>query len=209
METWLPIHGYESAYEISSEGRVRSLRPQNISQRTLSDAQIERIWQMSREGYSARKIAPQIGISQTVISKILRGAAYKSPPARILAPACRRDGYLFVTLSVNGKHAHKTLHGMVAHAFVGSRPPERQVNHKDGNKHNNRATNLEYVSRQGNAKHALYELGKSHRLTVEQATDIWHAKQRGERRKDVAARHDISVHMVTAIWMGKSWWHAR
>ena len=209
METWLPIYEYESAYEISSKGQVRSLRPRNLLQRTLSDAQIERIWQMSREGHSARKIAPQIGVSQTVISKILRGAAYKSSLARIMAPACRRDGYLFVTLSVNGTLAHKTIHSLVACAFIGPRPPSRHINHKDGNKHNNCAANLEYVSRQGNSKHALYELGKSHKLTVEQATDVWYAKQRGERRKNVAARHGISVHMVTAIWMGKSWWHAR
>ena len=164
---------------------------------------------MSQEGCSARKIAPLVGVCQPVVSKILRGVAYKAPEGKILVPACRRDGYLFVTLSVANKHVHKTIHSMVSAAFIGHRPPGRHVNHKDGNKHNNSAENLEYVSRQGNAKHAVYELGKSHKLTVEAAKDIWYAKQRGEKRKDIASKHGISVHMVTAIWMGKSWWHAR
>jgi len=209
METWASVYGFEGSYEISTEGKVRSLRPVNFSQRTLFEDQIALIHSMSQEGFSARKIAPAIGISQTVISKILRGAAYKPAKNNILAPACRRDGYLFVTLSVNGKHSHKTIHSMVATAFIGHRPPSCHVNHKDGNRHNNKAENLEYVSCRGNAKHALYELGKSHKLTVDAAKDIWYAKQRGERRKEVAARHGVSIHMVTAIWMGKSWWHAR
>ena len=209
METWAPVYGFEKSYEISIVGEVRSLRPQNLAQRTLSEEQIALIYELSQQGQSSRKIAPVIGVSQTVICKILRGAAYKPAKNRILVPACRSDGYLFVTLSVNGKHSHKTVHSMVATAFLGHRPPRCHVNHKDGNKLNNAVENLEYVSRKGNAQHALYELGKSHKLTFGAAKDIWHAKQRGERRKEVAARHGIYIHMVSAIWMGKSWWHAR
>jgi predicted XRE-type DNA-binding protein len=209
MATWKPVYGFEDSYEISSEGQVRSLRPVNLSQRTLSDDQVELIKRMTQEGFSSRKIAPVVGVSQPIVSKILRGAAYKPAKRNILMPACRRDGYLFVTLSVNGKHSHKTVHGMVAEAFIGHRPPNCHVNHKDGNKHNNKAENLEYVSRKGNAIHALYELGKAKKLTVDQAKDIWYAKQNGEKRADVAAKHGVSIHMVSAIWMGKSWWHAR
>ena len=208
METWLPVFKFERVYEVSSHGRVKSIRPANLSQRTLSKKQIETIFRLSSEGLSARKIAPSFNISQTVVSKILRGAAYKEH-TKILAPALRRDGYLFVTLAVDNTHWHKTLHSMVAGAFIGPRPSGAQVNHKDGNKQNNSLDNLEYVSAKENTQHALYVLGKSKKLTFDQAKDIYHAKQKGETRAVVAKRNGVSIHMVTAIWMGKSWCLAR
>ena len=51
----------------------------------------------------------------------------------------------------------KTTHGvhvMVCEAFVGPRPRGKLVNHKDGNKTNNHASNLEWVTRKQNARHA-------------------------------------------------------
>jgi len=179
-----------------------------LSQRTLSKKQIEAIFQLSAEGLSARKIAPCFNISQTVVSKILRGAAYKER-TKILAPALRTDGYLFVTLAVSNIHWHKTIHSMVAGAFISPRPSGAQVNHKDGNKQNNSLDNLEYVSAKENAKHALYVLGKAKKLTFDQAKDIYYAKQKGETRAVVAKRNGVTIHMVTAIWMGKSWQLAR
>lgn len=209
MEQWRAVIGFEGLYEISSLGRVHSLRPRNESQRTLNEKQIEQIRKLSADGVSSRNIARSVGVSQPIISKILRGTAYKTQ-THILRPAVRGDGYLFVTLAVNRKHWHKTIHSMVAAAFIGPRPPGRHINHKNGDKLDNRASNLEYVSPAGNAQHALYETQrKTAKLTLEKATDIWYAKQRGERRKDVAAKHGCSIHMISAIWMGKSWWHAR
>ena len=208
MELWKPVVDFEPLYHISNFGNVKSIRPLGEFQRTLTQDQVFEIRKLSAEGFSARKIAPLFYISQTIISKILRGAAYNDA-ARILTPALRRDGYLFVTLVKNAENAHKTIHSMVAASFIGNRPIDRHINHIDGNKQNNTVCNLEYVSRKGNMQHSLYELKKSKKLTFEQAKNIWYAKQTGEKRKVVADRHNISVHMVTAIWMGKSWWHAR
>tara|TARA_R110000868_G_scaffold397929_1_gene670845 strand:+ start:70 stop:696 length:627 start_codon:yes stop_codon:yes gene_type:complete len=204
METWLPVRKFEGLYEVSSYGRIKSVRPANLSQRTLAKKQIAAIFRLSSEGLSARKIAPMFNISQPVVSKILRGAAYKEH-TKILAPALRKDGYLFVTLAVSNTHWHKTLHSMVVGAFIGPRPSGAQVNHKDGNKQNNSLSNLEYVSAKENAQHALYVLGKAKKLTFDQAKDIYYAKQKGETRAAVAKRNGVSIHMVTAIWMGKSW----
>ena len=208
MELWQPIYGFENLYEISNYGNLKSFVPANYMQRTLDNFAIQRIFNLSEQGFSARKIAFEIGISQPVISKILRGDAYKNR-IKLLAQALRRDGYMFVTLSKDNKHFHKTIHGMVAEMFIGHRPNDCFVNHIDGVKTNNSISNLEYVTKKGNMQHALYELKKSHKLTFDQAKDIWYAKQRGEKRKNLAAKHNVSIHMITAIWMGKSWWHAR
>ncbi len=68
------------------------------------------------------------------------------------------------------------IHILVATAFIGDKPPSCQVNHKDGNKGNNCASNLEYVTQSENGKHA-YRLGLlkhcfTRTLTPEQAREI-------------------------------------
>ena len=71
------------------------------------------------------------------------------------------DGYLKVTLMEfsNGKKTYrKTVHRLVAEAFLGGKHNDLQVNHKNGVKDDNRVTNLEWVTASQNVKHA-YDTG--------------------------------------------------
>lgn len=68
--------------------------------------------------------------------------------------ACRTSSYLVVVLSVNGKTTHPMIHRLVAEAFVPNPNGYPEVNHIDGNKLNNHASNLEWVTRSMNQKHA-------------------------------------------------------
>ncbi len=71
---------------------------------------------------------------------------------KILKPFDDRRGYLRVTLDgVNVK-----LHILVASMFVVNPDPEHKtiVNHKKGNKHDPRASQLEWVTPSENTKHA-------------------------------------------------------
>lgn len=204
METWRDVVGFENSYQISNIGRVRSLRAPNLSQRRFNDIDVEEMRRLSAEGTSARKIAPMFGVSSTVISKILRGAAYKNV-VRILKPALRRDGYYFVTLSIDTHHSHKTIHSMVAEAFVGSRPKGHHINHKDGNKTNNKADNLEYVTPSGNARHSIVDLKNAQKLTPDKVKEIRNAVKNGVSRKEIAHKFGISVHMVNAVWRKVAW----
>ena len=63
-------------------------------------------------------------------------------------------GYLKVTLSKNNKQKTFRIHILVAKAFVQNPENKPEVNHKDGNKHNNHATNLEWNTRSENENHA-------------------------------------------------------
>ena len=75
-----------------------------------------------------------------------------------LKPRLQNSGYLIVWLSQDGKAKPFTVHRLVASAFVeGS---GNDVNHKDGNKQNNRAENLEWVTRSENLIHAYRQLNR-------------------------------------------------
>lgn len=63
-------------------------------------------------------------------------------------------GYAKTDLYSNGKRFCKRTHRLVGEAFVPNPYNKPEINHKDGNKLNNRADNLEWVNRSENEKHA-------------------------------------------------------
>ena len=65
-----------------------------------------------------------------------------------------RKGYLSVDLYENSKRKTERVHRLVAEAFVPNPDNKPYVNHKDGNKHNNNASNLEWVTSKENCRHA-------------------------------------------------------
>lgn len=73
------------------------------------------------------------------------------------------NGYYKVGLIVNGKTVVRSIHRLVAMAFLGDRPVDFQgypfvVNHIDGNKLNNNLENLEYISTWANTTHYHFKL---------------------------------------------------
>lgn len=68
---------------------------------------------------------------------------------RILRPGKSSGGHFSVVL---GRGNTRTVHSLVADAFIGPRPPGREVRHKDGKHLNNVNTNLEYATRSRNTQ---------------------------------------------------------
>jgi hypothetical protein len=84
------------------------------------------------------------------------GDVRRTGSARNLRPFRQpRGGYLLVKPSIGGRAKNVTVHSLVAVAFLGARPHGAQVNHRDGNKSNNAASNLEYVTASENMAHAI------------------------------------------------------
>lgn len=68
-----------------------------------------------------------------------------------------RDRWGYPMVNVNCKDGVRRrvfVHKLVAEAFHGPRPVGHEVNHKNGNKADSRASNLEWVTRSENEKHA-------------------------------------------------------
>lgn len=66
--------------------------------------------------------------------------------------------YPRVHLRRNGESIGIMVHHLVCGAFIGLRPINKEVNHIDGVKTNNKLINLEYLTRSENARHA-YKIG--------------------------------------------------
>lgn len=125
-ERWLPIPGWEH-YEVSDLGRVRSL-------------------------------------DHMVVTK---GGAQKLQRGKVLTPTVARTGYLRLTLYAGGSEPVRQrqrsmhVHILVLEAFTGRRPvpppghKRMEGRHLDGNRLNNRLTNLAWGTSSENSQDAI------------------------------------------------------
>lgn len=79
----------------------------------------------------------------------------KGVPPHLMKPQLSNTGYMLMTLSKDNQKLHTTVHRLVAEEFCdGKSDTACDVNHIDGNKTNNAASNLEWVTKSENMIHA-------------------------------------------------------
>ena len=93
---------------------------------------------------------------------------HKTIPPRIRKLTTDTHGYLHVNLWHGGKSKHFSIHRLVAIAFIPNPENKPEVNHIDGNKLNNRVSNLEWVTSSENQRHA-FDMGLQVALQGEDA----------------------------------------
>lgn len=120
---------------------------------------MEEIWKPipGYEGYFEASTQGQIR-SVDRIAKGRWGAAKRK--SRILTPNNTGNGYQQVKFSIDGNKSQPLVHRLIAETFIPNPNNLPQVNHKDGNKENNRADNLEWCSASYNSTHRCRVLKK-------------------------------------------------
>lgn len=78
----------------------------------------------------------------------------KFQPARILSPGLSFHGYYKVSLCVDKKLKYRSVHRLVAEAFILNPEKKNTVNHKNSRRWDNRLENLEWATEKENSQHA-------------------------------------------------------
>ena len=157
------------------------------------------------------------GYEEYEISNLGRVKSFKRDrKGKIMKPKFSGE-YLAVTLCADGQQERKTIHRLVAEHFIPNPSGLPWVNHKDGNKLNNKVTNLEWVTPSENNNHA-YEIGlkkgvkgEKHgrsKLNEIDVITIYHlAKSEVIPIKKIANKFGVTFQTVSDIKLEKRWKH--
>lgn len=136
----------------------------------------------------------------------------KGPLSPLKGKTNPRDKYLRVELHRDGKHCPRTVHSVIALAYLGPRPEGFTVSHKNGNSRDNRPANLTYEtlidnnSRKG--AHGTLMNGANApwaKLTWEQVAEIRARLAQGESALSLSRHFKISDAVIRNIKHGRSY----
>lgn len=140
----------------------------------------------------------------------------KCHTTRYLRPVIRKDGYLVVALSKNGRPVSHTVHSIVLAAFDGPRGDGKWINHRNGRKNDNRLSNLEYCTPGENTQHA-YDTGLQpdrhgegngqSKLTDDQVITIRRLATLGVPRRRLREMFSVSQTTITEVVNRNLWKH--
>ncbi len=115
-------------------------------------------------------------------------------------------GYFYISVQKPGVRRNFSVHRLVAENHLGF-PVGLEVNHKDGNKKNNRAENLEWVTKSENMKHAhatgLQPKPKGNmKFSADRIKKLRALRATGYTHSEIASRLGMGVSTVTHVLLG-------
>lgn len=123
-----------------------------------------------------------------------------------------RDGYHRVVLmKEDGSNKMWSLHRLVLTAFLGKKPSNVDACHLDGDKSNNKLSNLCWGSRKENMSHIPKSERKSRkglpkkRLEEDEVVDLMFMFSYGCNRHDIADRYGLAMTSLHEIARGNQW----
>ncbi len=149
------------------------------------------------------------------VSDFGRVRGFKAPRGlrrepRVLTKRTDRNGYQQAHLYKSTRRVAASVHRLVLDAFAGACPPDHEAAHLDGDRQNNRAVNLRWVTHSENIGHKRLhgtdprgERHPSARLTDVQASEIRARFAAGEGRASLATAFGVTSHHVWQIATGR------
>lgn len=114
----------------------------------------DEIWRNIKEYCGLYQISNK-GRVKSLAKKTSFGSRIKFHPEMILTPVIGKRGYFVVGLSQNGKTKTKTLHRLIAEAFIPNPDNKPYIDHIDGNRLNNEISNLRWVTAKENSNNPV------------------------------------------------------
>lgn len=142
------------------------------------------------------------------------GRIRNNATAYVLNPFMTDRGYLQVSIQFTSRSDRISIsvHKLVARAFVENPNEKPYVNHKDGNKTNNVALNLEWVTPLENNEHAVKsglivsgEDSYLHKLIESEVHEIIRLLQEGKRNIELAKRYNVAHSTIDDIRCNRTW----
>lgn len=127
-----------------------------------------------------------------------------------------RSWYLICSLRKNKKGYTKWVHNIVAEAFIPNPEGKRTVNHKNGDKHDNRVENLERSTDSENCKHRftwLWQKALYHwrdKKPVIRITENW--EEEFDSLRDAHKQTWVRINSIRNVcnWIqATAWWYKR
>lgn len=164
--------------------------------------------QERRESIQWAPVAGFEGLYEISENGEVRGLHREREGTRLLHTRMGRNGYLVVALSRQGKATTINVHALVARSFLGPPPDHHEINHIDGDKGNPSLSNLEYVTRSDNLRHAYrtglrkplgFKTGERHPNHRLSDADVAEIRRRFKLRKYGSTRlaREFNVHHST------------
>ena len=155
------------------------------------------------EGYEGKYLVSSFGRVKSMPNKVWNSE-------RILKPL--KQTYSTIDLCKDAKVKKLTIHRIVAKTFIPNNENKPDVNHINGDKHDNRLENLEWVTKSENQKHAA-KLGlincKGSRNSQSKLTEdiVIAIFTSNKRTSELSKEYNISQPTICDIRKGRSWTH--
>lgn len=157
---------------------------------------------MSKEYYEAIVLALE---TKKLVADTESGIVY-NPRSKKTGYITHR-GYKRITVKVNNKRYKPFVHQVIVVAG-GVNPTGLTINHKNGNKLDNRLCNLEAVTLRENLAHATRTGLKAFKLTAKDVIEIKRLiAEKQLRYKQIAELYNVSASTISDINNNRTWSH--
>lgn len=115
-------------------------------------------------------------------------------------------GYLYVNLNKNGISKTFKVHRLVAIAFIPNPENKPEVNHKKGNKLDNRFWMIEWSTPKENCEHRTIKNLIHSKLCPKKVLEI---RSSNLTNKDLSEKYNVSPGTISKVKLRQSWWHVK